>query len=160
MRSLAAFVVSLVVSLPVEAKVDAVRVEKSERKLYLHNGEIVVRAYDVSLGDSPIGHKTTEGDEKTPEGTYVLNWRNPNSRFHLSIQISYPNEADIEQARERGVSPGGEIFIHGLPNGNSFLGRLLRGQDWTDGCIAVNSIQDMEEIWNLVPTGTPITINP
>ena len=157
---IATLIYTLVATPAVASIVDAVLVEKSERKLYLYSGDRVVRAYDVSLGESPVGHKTTEGDEKTPEGTYEINWRNPNSRFHLSIQISYPNEDDLEQARERGVSPGGLIFIHGLPNGRRSLEKRLRGQDWTDGCIAVNSNREMEEIWKLVPVGTPITINP
>ena len=108
-ESMALLLLALVVSAPALSKVDSVRVEKSERKLYLHNGDDVVRSYDISLGGTPIGHKTTEGDQKTPEGTYTLNWRNPNSRYHLSIQISYPNDADIEQASERGVSPGGAV---------------------------------------------------
>ena len=139
---------------------DAVRVEKSERKMYLMRGQEVIRSYDVSLGDVPVGHKTTEGDEKTPEGDYVLDWRNPNSSYHLSIHISYPNVDDRNQARRRDVSPGGDIFIHGLPNGMGLLGSLFKDRDWTDGCIAVNSNEEMEEIWALVPNGTPITINP
>ncbi len=160
MKSLAAVFLAFLANDAVASIVDAVRVDKSERKMYLHSGDHIVRSYEISLGDSPRGHKTTEGDERTPEGTYFLNWRNPNSRFHLSIQISYPNEADIKQAHERGVSPGGAIFIHGLPNGTSPRKRLPPRTDWTDGCIAVKSNREMEEIWKLVPLGTPITINP
>ncbi len=160
LTSLAIALLAFIANDAVASIVDAVRVEKSERKMYLHSGDQIIRSYEVSLGDSPRGHKTTEGDEKTPEGTYVLNWRNPNSRYHLSIQISYPNEADVRQARERGVSPGGAIFIHGLPNGTGSLRQPPSRKDWTDGCIAVKSNREMEEIWKLVPLGTPITINP
>ena len=159
-KSLAVVLFAVLANDAAASIVDAVRVEKSERKMYLHSGDEVIRAYEISLGDSPRGHKTTEGDEKTPEGTYTLNWRNPNSRYHLSIQISYPNDADVKQARERGVSPGGHIFIHGLPNGSGSRKRPPSRKDWTDGCIAVKSNREMEEIWKLVPLGTPITINP
>ncbi len=159
-RFVAAIVLCVCANTTLASIIDTVRVEKSERKMYLESENQVIRSYDVSLGDSPEGHKTIEGDEKTPEGRYVLNWRNPKSKYHLSIHISYPNAADEAQARRRGVSPGGAIFIHGLPNGFGLFGRWFRGRDWTDGCIAVNSNAEMQEIWDLVPDGTPIIINP
>lgn len=112
----------------------------------------VIRRYKVRLGDAPVGHKRQQGDEKTPEGDYRIGGRNPNSRFHLSLRVSYPDEADRKQARARGADPGGDIFIHG---GNIATYPF----DWTDGCIAVTDKQ-IEEIWSLVPTGTPIRIDP
>ncbi len=144
------------VDLPVA---DSVLVEKSKRKMYLiHDGK-PFREYDISLGDSPIGHKQQQGDEKTPEGNYVIDFRNPKSRYHLSLHINYPSQKDKDSAKKRGVSPGGDIFIHGLPNGMGFLELAFMGRDWTDGCIAVTNGQ-IEEIWNLVKDGTPILINP
>ena len=138
--------------------VDKVLVDKSARLLYLMSGTEVLRQYDISLGDNPIGHKLKEGDEKTPEGNYVLDWKNPNSRYFRSIRISYPNHRDQAQAREGGYSPGGNIFIHGLPNKKRPFGAQFTGRDWTDGCIAVNDNAQMSEIWELLEMGTPIEI--
>ena len=140
--------------------VDKVVVFKSERIMQLRSGEHVVREYAISLGDRPVGHKEKEGDEKTPEGDYIIDYRNPNSSYHLSLHISYPNEMDKQAAKAKGVSPGGMIMIHGLPNKFGWLPRLFEGRDWTDGCIAVNDNEAMEEIWEMVANGTPITINP
>ncbi|MCR9261785.1 MAG: L,D-transpeptidase family protein [Pseudomonadaceae bacterium] len=142
------------------AEVDHVLVKKSERQLLLMSGTEVVKSYPISLGEQPVGHKQREGDEKTPEGQYVLDWRNPDSRFYKSIRISYPNDADELRARRNNQSPGGDIFIHGLPNGLSRLARAFKGRNWTDGCIAVNNNDHMEEIWQLVKDGTKITIRP
>ncbi|MFZ5792644.1 MAG: L,D-transpeptidase family protein [Pseudomonadota bacterium] len=133
---------------------DAVIVEKSERKLRLLHGGAVIATFGVGLGPHPQGTKTQQGDGRTPEGDYVLDWRNPQSRFHLSIHISYPNAADRAQAAARGVSPGGDIFVHGTP----WLDNV-DGFDWTNGCIAVTNA-DMDAIWAMVPDGTPITILP
>lgn len=141
--------------------VDSVLVRKGERRLQLlHDGE-VFREYTVALGDSPVGHKFQEGDERTPEGDYVLNWRNPNSNFHKSIHISYPNHRDRAFARAMGVNPGGMIMIHGRPNWltSPAVAREYDGRDWTDGCIAVKN-HEMDEIWRLVRDGTPIRILP
>ena len=142
------------------AEVDQVLVKKSELLMYLVSGAEVVRTYDISLGDSPIGHKTKEGDERTPEGQYVLDWRNPNSRYYKSIRISYPNTHDETHARKGNHDPGGDIFIHGLPNGFGHLSFAFEGTNWTDGCIAVNNNDHMEEIWGLIKIGTPINILP
>ena len=135
---------------------ESVLVDKSERKLWLISEGRKYREYDISLGKSPLGHKQRLGDKRTPEGRYVIDYRNPESRYHLSLHIDYPREQDLQQALEQGVDPGGNIFIHGLPNGS---GRhtTLKGRDWTDGCIAVNN-REIEEIWALVPDGTPIEI--
>ncbi|WP_245604550.1 L,D-transpeptidase family protein [Sulfitobacter donghicola] len=134
-----------------------VMVDKSERILtLLRDGEPIL-SVPVSLGAQPEGHKTQEGDERTPTGTYVIDWRNPNSIAHLSLHISYPNEVDAQNATTRGVSPGGNIMIHGIANGWGFLGKLHRYWDWTNGCIAVTNTE-MKTIWSFVPNGTPIEI--
>lgn len=141
--------------------VDSVLVRKGERTLQLlHEGD-VYREYRIALGDSPEGHKFQEGDERTPEGDYVLNWRNPNSSFHKSIHISYPNYRDRAFARAIGVDPGGMIMIHGRPNWltSPAVAREYDNRDWTDGCIAVKN-DEMDEIWRLVRDGTPIRILP
>jgi len=142
--------------------VDRVLVKKGERRLELHKDGQVYRTYKISLGDNPRGHKLMEGDERTPEGNYILDWRNPNSSYYKSIHVSYPNALDRSVARSLGVSPGGMIMIHGLPNwlSSSRLAEEYRRLDWTNGCIAVGSNQEMEEIWRLVRDGTPITILP
>ena len=134
---------------------DLIRVDKSERTLTLYAGGQPVKTYrDLQLGDAPNGHKRFEGDERTPEGRYTIDTRNPASAYHLSLRISYPNPADRAWAAERTRPPGGEIFIHGQPNWLP-VGRLPG--DWTDGCIAVSNAE-IEELWRLVPDGTPIEI--
>jgi murein L,D-transpeptidase YafK len=134
-----------------------VLVIKSTRELHLLRNGATIAQYPISLGASPTGHKAQEGDERTPEGRYSIDWRNANSIAHLSLHISYPNSKDQAAASARGVSAGGNIMIHGLPNGWGWLGRLHLVQDWTDGCIALTNAQ-MQDIWARVPNGTPITI--
>jgi len=136
---------------------DSVLVDKSKRKMWLIAEGKRYREYDISLGDSPSGHKEQEGDERTPEGKYSIDYRNPESSYHLSLHISYPRKQDEENARKNGVSPGGNIFVHGLPNGVELTKANYLGRDWTDGCIAVQN-RDIEEIWVLVKDGTPIEI--
>ena len=134
-------------------EVTRVEVHKSARRLHLLHGGEVLESYPFELGFAPDGHKTTEGDGRTPEGRYVIDRRNPNSRYHLSIGISYPDAGDVAQARARGVNPGGDIFIHGTP-------WRFRGQDdWTAGCIAVSN-RAMRRIYAMVGTGTVIDIFP
>ena len=140
-------------------EIDAVLVEKAKRKMHLLSKGTVVKTYDISLGDRPEGHKLQQGDERTPEGRYIIDYRNPKSAYHLSLHISYPNRRDRERARQRGIDPGGLIMIHGLPNGYPWAGPLLKGRDWTDGCIAVDN-KAIEEIWALVKDGTSIDIKP
>ena len=133
---------------------DEVVVDKSDRQMYvLHRGRVIARI-PVALGFAPAGHKQRRGDGRTPEGFYVLDWRNPNSKFYRSIHISYPNAEDRAHATRLGVPPGGDIFIHGTPAGPEFV-----TIDWTAGCIAVSNTA-MDLIWNRVPDGTPITIRP
>ena len=139
--------------------VSEVLVRKKERRLYLLAGDQVIRSYRVGLGANPAGHKLYEGDQRTPEGKYTLDWRNPYSDFYKSIHISYPNENDRELASAWGLDPGGSIMIHGLPNDVGDMEFAYLGLDWTDGCIAVSN-EEMEEIWNLVADGTPIRILP
>ena len=138
---------------------DQVVVKKSQRKLQLMKGGQVIREYRVALGDNPYGHKMQEGDERTPEGNYVLDWRNPNSQYHKAIHISYPNEQDLAVAQALGVEPGGMIMVHGLPNGvrSPSVRAEYQRRDWTNGCIAVQD-HEIDEIWRLVRDGTPIRI--
>jgi murein L,D-transpeptidase YafK len=138
---------------------DHVVVRKSDRRLELLRAGEVLRSFPIALGGNPEGHKEKEGDQRTPEGTYRLDWRNPNSAFFLAMRVSYPNAEDIARARSRGVRPGNNIMIHGLPNTpNHSSDAYLRG-DWTDGCIAVSN-SAMIDIWLSVPDDTPITILP
>lgn len=142
-----------------EQKADAVLVVKSTRTLTLLAHGKVIRSYKVALGGTPVGAKEEQGDHKTPEGHYVLDRRNPKSKFYKSIHVSYPNEQDRRKAEKRGVSPGGDIMIHGLQNGFGHVGAAHRLVDWTDGCIAVTDAE-MDEIWQMVADGTPIEIQP
>jgi len=140
-------------------RADLVIVDKSKARLYLVKNGKVFREYAIALGAHPRGHKQQQGDERTPEGRYILDAKNPNSRFHRSIHISYPNREDRQRARARGVDPGGAIMIHGQPNGWQWLTPLTQLFNWTDGCIAVRNA-DMDEIWDSVLVGTPIEIRP
>ena len=147
-------------ALALDQQVDEIRVEKKKRKMTLLRDGQVLQVYDISLGrDGNGGHKQREGDQKTPEGSYVIDWRNPNSMAHLSLHISYPNAQDQKAADAAGYSPGGNIMIHGLPNGWGWLASVHHLWDWTDGCIAVTNAE-MREIWAKVPNGTPIIIAP
>ena len=119
----------------------------------------MIKTYNVALGGDPVGPKRRQGDHKTPEGNYVLDSRNPRSQFYKSIHISYPNADDRAAARLKGVSPGGDVFVQGLPKGYGWVGASHRLKDWTDGCVAVTN-QEIDEIWQAVPDGTPIEIRP
>ena len=141
--------------------VDQVVVKKSARKLELVSRGRVVRQYRVSLGGSPVGHKYREGDQRTPVGDYVLNWRNPQSDFYKAIHISYPNARDRAVSQQLGYKPGGMIMVHGMPNyiQSESMRRQYASRDWTHGCIAVQN-NEIDEIWRLVADGTPIQIRP
>jgi murein L,D-transpeptidase YafK len=159
-------IASLALSLPfffaladTAIKADRIVVLKSKRTMHLYNGETILKTYKVALGGEPEGAKTRQGDHRTPEGTYRIDSKNLRSQFHLSLHISYPNPQDREHARKQGVSPGGDIMIHGLPPRYAFVGATHTTVDWTDGCIAVTN-SEIEEIWNLVPVGTVIEIKP
>jgi murein L,D-transpeptidase YafK len=138
---------------------DRVVVYKSDRKLLLMSGDSILRTYKISLGLQPIGPKERSGDFRTPEGRYRLTRRNPRSDFFLSIQVSYPNEADVKHARRNGWDTGGSIMIHGLPNQLKHTPNYYANSDWTDGCIAVSN-SDMLEIWLLLADNSPIEILP
>ncbi len=143
-----------------EGFVDYVLVKKRERKLYLYAEDQLVKSYKIALGKQPQGQKFKEGDSRTPEGLYTLDWRNPNSKFFRSIHVSYPNVVQARSAKEAGVNPGGAIMIHGQPSDWSERIKLTFSyQDWTEGCIALEN-QDMIEVWDLVRDGTPIKIDP
>jgi murein L,D-transpeptidase YafK len=146
---------------PPALSADRVVVKKAERKLQLLKAGQVVREYRVNLGDNPYGHKERQGDERTPEGDYILDWRNPRSLYHKSIHVSYPNAEDAASARVRGLDPGGMIMIHGRPNYIDSPRILAEydNRDWTNGCIAVKNAE-MDEIWKAVRDGTPIRILP
>ena len=138
---------------------DMVLIEKKERRLsLLSNGE-VIKTYKIALGGNPVGPKERQGDNKTPEGIYTIESRNRNSGYYLSLRISYPNEIDKRRAKELGVSPGGDIMIHGIKNGLSWVGSIHSKFDWTEGCIAVTD-EEMDEIDRLVPDGTVVEIRP
>lgn len=135
-------------------EVTQINVYKASRRMYLMHGPVPLKAYDIGLGGNPVGDKQFEGDRKTPEGAYYISRRNPNSTYHLSLGISYPNDQDRAEAAAFGKAPGGDIFIHGRDGKNRGLGK-----DWTVGCIAVKD-REMEDIYAMVRVGTPIVIQP
>ncbi len=141
------------------AMADRILVLKKQRTLQLLRGPTVLRSYKIALGGEPVGPKTCQGDHRTPEGQYTVDRRKADSRFHRALHVSYPNEADRRRAAASGCAPGGDIMIHGLPNGYGWIGRAHRLKDWTDGCVAVTD-EEIEEIWRLVPDGTPVEIRP
>ena len=145
--------------LPHDAVADRVLVEKSARRLTLLQGETVLKTYRISLGREPIGPKEFEGDQRTPEGIYTIDFHKPDSDYHLALHISYPDQRDIERAAPHNRSAGSDIMIHGLPNGAGWMGAFHRQSDWTAGCIAVTDFE-IEEIYRAVPDGTPIEIRP
>ncbi len=145
--------------LPADARADRVVVEKANRSLTLMLQGRLLKTYRVRLGRNAVGAKARQGDGRTPEGRYTIDSRNPHSRFHLALHVSYPDAGDRKRVTAAGVSPGGDIMIHGLPNGLGWLGRLHLVMDWTDGCIAVTN-PEMDEIWRAVPDGAPIEIKP
>lgn len=140
-------------------KADAVLVIKSKNRLYLMNNGERIASYYATFGQNPKGHKQRQGDERTPEGHYVLDYKNPNSKFHKSIHISYPNAKDRANARRLEVDPGGDIMIHGQANGYGWAWPLVQLFPWTDGCIALTN-RDMDKVWEAISPGTPIEIRP
>lgn len=140
-------------------KADMVLVIKSESKLYLKKDGKILEEYHVVFGANPKGHKLQEGDERTPEGEYTLDYKKEDSAFYKAIHISYPNELDRKRAMINGVDPGGAIMIHGQKNDIGWLSLISQYFNWTDGCIAVSN-SAMDEIWEAVDVGTPIEIKP
>jgi murein L,D-transpeptidase YafK len=144
---------------PATVKVDSVLILKKDHVLELLSAGKVVRSYKVALGSGGLAPKQREGDARTPEGSYVIDSRNAASQYHKALHISYPNPDDRKRAARLGVAPGGAVMIHGLPNGKGFIGPAHRLYDWTLGCIAVTD-PEIDEIWALVPVGTPVEIRP
>ena len=139
------------------AEVDLIRVDKSENRMYLMEGEKLIKEYHVAFGANPQGHKQKEGDERTPEGTYTLDSKKEDSAFYRAMHISYPNEEDKENAKKRGESPGGFVMVHGQRNGLGWLAPILQNFNWTNGCIALTNVE-MDEFMELVNAGTPVQI--
>ena len=137
--------------------IDKVFVDKSARTLQLLSDDKVIKSYYIALGGNPIGHKQQQGDQRTPVGNYILDYKNEKSKFYRSIHVSYPNSIDKARAKSRGVSAGGDIMIHGQKNGFGHLAAMNQQRDWTDGCIAVTN-DEMDEIMAAVEIGTPIDI--
>jgi len=145
--------------LPQNTTIDKIVVLKSTRQLQAFSNGQLVKTYSIALGLNPGGNKEFEGDKRTPEGLYTINDKNPNSGYHKNLGISYPNPEDIYKAKEKNKSPGGEIKIHGLRNGLGFIGKFQRWIDWTHGCIALTN-NEIDELYQLTPLGTPIEIKP
>lgn len=146
-------------SLDEGTRIDKIVIVKSDRTMTLMSGERVVRIYKVALGKNPVGLKTRQGDHRTPEGLYAVDAKKSQSRFHLALHISYPNEVDRKRAQQENVNPGGDVEIHGIENGLGWLGGLHRHVDWTDGCVAVTD-SEIDEVWKVVAVGTPVEIRP
>ena len=146
-------------SLAPGAQADRVVVLKSERRLELYANGKLLKRYGVSLGRNPAGPKEREGDNRTPEGLYAIEYHNPSSSFHRALKVSYPSAADRLAAKKRGEPPGGDIMVHGIRNGLGLIGRFQRCRDWTAGCIALTN-PEIEEIYRAVPDGAPIEIRP
>lgn len=146
-------------SRPKAFSADSMVLDKSERQLTMYYRGQKVRTYAVALGKNPVGAKARRGDGRTPEGVYYIEGRNPESTYHLSLRISYPNATDRARAEASGVATGGDIMIHGLPRAFATVGALHRQQDWTEGCVAVTN-EEIEEIWRAVPNGARILIQP
>jgi len=146
--------------LAADAKVDFLLVEKSKRTMKAYSRTQLLKTYKISLGGNPTGHKAFEGDEKTPEGMYTINDRNPHSGYHKNLGVSYPNPTDREKANVIGKSPGGDIKIHGLRNGAfRMINKLHRLTDWTNGCIAVTN-SEVDELYKAVVPNAKIEIRP
>ena len=144
---------------PAVEQADSIVILKKEHLLELFARGRLMRTYKVALGQGGLAPKTREGDARTPEGNYVIDARNASSAYHKALHISYPNADDRRRAAKLRVSPGGAVMIHGLPNGKSWVGPAHRMYDWTLGCIAVTD-GEIDEIWKLVPVGTPVEIRP
>ncbi|TBO39936.1 L,D-transpeptidase family protein [Pedobacter kyonggii] len=145
--------------LPSNTEIDYIIVKKSNRQLLAYSKQKLIKTYQISLGDSPVGHKEFEGDEKTPEGVYVVNAKNPNSGYHKNLGVSYPNKKDIAKAKLLSKDPGGDIKIHGIRNNLGFIGKFQRFFDWTNGCMALTN-NEVDELFYAVNIGTKIEIRP
>jgi murein L,D-transpeptidase YafK len=156
---LVAFHLSLTIAEATLPKADKIIVFKSQRLMKLYKNDQVLKSYKIALSSSSKGHKQQAGDKKTPEGNYLICGKNPNSKYHKSLRISYPNEADRKAAAERGDNPGSDIMIHGLWSKLAFFGKAHVLHDWTLGCVAVTN-DEIDEVWQMVDAGTRIEIRP
>lgn len=145
--------------LPQNVTADRVLVEKAARRLTLLRNGTALKTYRVALGRAPLGPKEQEGDQRTPEGLYLIDFHKEDSDYHRALHVSYPEQRDIDRAAAAGVPPGFDIMVHGIRNGKGWIGAFHRMTDWTAGCIAVTDAE-IEEIWRAVPDGTPIEIRP
>lgn len=157
--SLSATALATTAPAPSGQAVDKVLVVKSERKLHLLSRGETLKSYRISLGKQPAGAKQYEGDLRTPEGLYWIDWRKPSEKYQLSLHISYPNARDLAAAQQKGMRPGGMIMIHGTPLDEEYPEWFFHTLDWTEGCIAMKNA-DMREVWGLVKDGTLIEIKP
>jgi murein L,D-transpeptidase YafK len=146
-------------SVPVKDVADKIVVVKSTHTMTLYYKGSALRTYHVALGRGPGHAKQQQGDHETPEGLYTIDAKNSHSRFHLALHVSYPNSDDKRRAQKLGVALGGEIMIHGIQNGLGWVGSLQSYADWTDGCIGLTDLE-IEEVWKIVPVGTPIELRP
>lgn len=140
-------------------KADFVYVDKSAAKLYLSKDGRIIKEYKVAFGANPKGHKQREGDNRTPEGLYLLDFKKDNSEYHKAIHISYPNREDVFRAKRQGLNPGGDIMIHGQMKGYEQYAHIMQDFNWTNGCIALSN-QDLEEVWAAIEVPVPIRIKP
>ena len=145
--------------LPADSKVDLLVVHKSQHELMAYSKGKLLKTYQIALGDAPVGHKEFEGDEKTPEGFYIIDAKNDKSGYHKNLGISYPNEKDRAHAKMLGISPGGDIKIHGIRNGLGIIDKFQRFINWTNGCIALTN-SEINELYASVAVGTTIEIQP
>jgi len=145
--------------LPANTEIDYIVVKKSDRELLAYSKHRLIKTYQISLGDSPVGHKAYEGDKKTPEGIYTINAKNPNSGYHKNLGVSYPNSKDIAHAKLFGKPVGGDIKIHGIRNNFGFIGKFQRFSDWTNGCMALTN-SEVDELYASIKIGTRIDIRP
>jgi murein L,D-transpeptidase YafK len=157
--ALPVFVISTPDTASAVDKADRVVVSKHDKTLSLYKGDRILASFHVVFGANPVGHKQEEGDQRTPEGVYVLDYKKADSAYYKAIHISYPNGDDAARAKKRGVSPGGAIMVHGQKNGWGWAAPLMQRHNWTDGCIALSN-DDMDQVWKSVDAGTPIEIRP
>lgn len=140
-------------------KADLVVVKKSQYSLTLYSKGVALKRYWVALGPNPKGAKMREGDNRTPEGRYLLDYKKTDSKYYKAFHISYPSVADIKRAQKMGVNPGSQVLLHGQRKGSVMSDQMLQRSNWTNGCIALINA-DMEEVWESVAPGTPIEIYP
>lgn len=140
-------------------KVDSIVVIKHIREMQVYRDHSLLKIYRITLGDTPVGHKHFQGDEKTPEGLYWIDGKNPNSICHKNLGISYPNASDKAYAAKHGKPPGGDIKIHGLPNGQGYIGKAHLLSDWTNGCVGITD-EEIDELYQFTSVGVPVFIVP